>query len=156
VSTATPETQLKSFIAKFDRTNQALIRAARRTIRKRVPTATELVYDNYNFFVIGYSPTARPSDAVFSIAAAANGVNLYFIHGARLPDPHHILRGSGTKGRGLRLPSADILDKPEVKQLISAAIDAGKPMPKTGRGKVVIQSISAKQRPRQKKRLHDR
>ncbi|HUQ19986.1 MAG TPA: DUF1801 domain-containing protein [Gemmatimonadaceae bacterium] len=151
MSTTTPETQLKTFIEKFDRRNQALIRAARRTIRERVPTATELVYDNYNFFVIGYSPTLRPSDSVFSIAAAANGVNLYFTYGARLPDPHHILRGSGSQGRGLRLSSADVLDKPEVKQLITAAIAAGKPMPKTSRGKLVIQSVSAKQRPRQRR-----
>jgi hypothetical protein len=34
----------------------------------------EIVYDNYNFFVIGFSVTERPSDCILSIAAAANGV----------------------------------------------------------------------------------
>jgi hypothetical protein len=29
-------------------------------LRQRLPTANELVYDNYNFFVIGYSSTERP------------------------------------------------------------------------------------------------
>ena len=33
-------------------------------MRKRFPTANELVYDNYNFFVIGYCTTERPSDCV--------------------------------------------------------------------------------------------
>jgi hypothetical protein len=93
----TPEAQLRGFIAKFDACNQALIRAVRRAVRKRLPTATELVYDNYNFFVIGYSPTLRPSDAVLSIAAGANGVGLCFIQGARLPDPKKILQGSGNQ-----------------------------------------------------------
>jgi hypothetical protein len=32
--------------------------------------------------VIGYSPTERSSDAIFSIAAAANGVSLFFLRGA--------------------------------------------------------------------------
>ena len=54
-------------------------------MRKRLPTANELVYDNYNFFVIGYSPTERPSDSIFSIAARANGVGLCFIYGASAP-----------------------------------------------------------------------
>ena len=62
------ETQLRGFIAKFDPKQQAVIRAARKALRKRFPTATELVYDNYNFFVIGSGPTERPSDAVISIA----------------------------------------------------------------------------------------
>jgi Domain of unknown function (DU1801) len=146
----TPESRLKSFVAKFDRENQSLIRAVRRAVRKRLPTATELVYDNYNFFVIGYSPTERPSDSVLSIAAGANGVGLCFIRGARLPDPKSILQGSGNQTRFIRVPSAAVLDRPEVKALIDAALAHAAPMPATGRGKIVIRSVSAKQRPRRR------
>ncbi|MBW8868908.1 MAG: hypothetical protein JF610_16525, partial [Acidobacteria bacterium] len=85
--TESPAKQITGFIGKFDAANGKLIRAARTATRKRYPTATEIVYDNYNFFVIGYSPTARPSDAIFSIAAAANGVGIAFMHGATLKDP---------------------------------------------------------------------
>ena len=53
------EQQLKTFIDKFDTKNQTLIRAVRKSLRKRLPTANELVYDNYNFFVIGYCSTER-------------------------------------------------------------------------------------------------
>src|SRR5262245_41800653 len=113
-----PEAQLKSFVAKFDRDNQALIRATRQALRKRFPTATELVYDNYNFFVIGYSPTERPSDAILSIAAGASGVGLCFIRGASLADPNKILLGSGNQTRFVRLESADVLARPEIKSLI--------------------------------------
>src|SRR5690348_12412101 len=89
------EEQLRSFIEKFEPKHQGTIRAVRRALRKRFPTANELAYDNYNFFVIGYGPTERPSDCFLSVAAAANGVGLCFIHGASLPDPAKILSGSG-------------------------------------------------------------
>src|SRR6185436_13616214 len=92
---------------KFSPPHQALIRAVRKALRKRLPTAHELVYDNYNFFVIGYSPTERPSDSILSMAAGANGVGLCFLHGAKLRDPKKILLGSGNQTRFIRLESVD-------------------------------------------------
>jgi hypothetical protein len=145
-----PEEQLDSFIAKFDSENQRLIRALRKAMRKRLPTANELVYDNYNFFVIGYSPTERPSDTICSIAAGANSVGLSFYHGADLPDPHRILQGAGTQNRFVRLPSAATLDLPEVTALINAAVKISKPLASSGKGKLTIRSVSEKQRPRRK------
>ncbi len=146
-----PETQLDSFIAKFDPAHQIIIRGARKILRWRFPTANELVYDNYNFFVIGYCPTERPSDCIVSIAAAANWVGLSFYYGASVPDPHKLLLGSGRQNRFIRLESAQVLERPEVKALITAAVDQGKsPLAKTGAGKLIIRSIAAKQKPRRK------
>ena len=145
------ESRLRNFIEKFEPEHQALIRAVRRKLRKRFPTAIEMAYDNYNFFVIGYSPTERPSDALISIAAGANGVGLCFIHGARLPDPQNVLLGSGKQTRFIRVPSVAVLDRPEVDALLEAAVaDAKTPFPSGGPGKLVIRSVSAKQRPRRK------
>ena len=147
------ETQLKGFIAKFEPRHQALIRAARKTLRKRLPTAHELVYDNYNFFVIGYGPTERPSDAILSLTGASNGVGLCFIHGASLPDPQKILRGSGNQTRFIRVDSVDVLARPAVKALISAALAKAKtPLQPKGRGSLIIRSVSSKQRPRRANR----
>jgi hypothetical protein len=87
-----PEKQLQRFIEKFEPKHRATIRAARKALRKRFPTANELLYDNYNFFVIGFGPNERPSDCFVSIAAAANGVGLCLIHGASLPDPARVNR----------------------------------------------------------------
>ena len=98
---------------------EAIHANARKALRKRLPTAHELVYDNYNFFVIGYSPTERPSDAIVSMAAGANGVGLCFIHGARLRDPNKILQGSGNQTRFLRLESVEVLARPEVEDLFA-------------------------------------
>lgn len=143
--------QLNSFIDKFEPKNQALIRAVRKALRRRRPAANELVYDNYNFFVIGYGATERPSDCILSIAAGANGVGLCFIHGASLPDPHKILLGSGKQTRFLRIPSPETLARPAVEVLIAAAVAKSKaPMALAGKRKLIIRSVSAKQRPRRK------
>src|SRR5206468_2097758 len=85
---STPEQQLAGFIGKFTPQTAALIRAARRKMRERLPGVIELVYDNYNFFVIGFAPNERPSSAIFSLAAQAKGVSLCFLQGAGLPDPN--------------------------------------------------------------------
>lgn len=145
------QNQLQSFIAKFEPKNQALIRALRKALRKRLPTANELVWDNYNFFVLSYGPTERPSDCIITIAAAANGVGLSFYRGASLPDPHKILLGSGSQNRFIRIDSVEVLARPEVNALITAALAQAKmPWPRNGKGKLIIRSISAKQRPRRK------
>ena len=148
---ATGEQQLAAFIKKFDSKNAVLIRSVRKVLRKRLPTANELVYDNYNFFVIGYCSTERPSDCILSIAAGANGVGLSFYHGATLPDPHKLLLGSGSQNRFIRIESPATPTRPEVEELIAAAIAQAKvPLPENGRGKLVIRSISKKQKPRRK------
>lgn len=145
------EEQLQGFIDKFEPKHRATIRAARKALRKRFPTANELAYDNYNFFVIGFGPSERPSDCFVSIAAAANGVGLCFIHGATLPDPKGILSGSGKQTRFVRIPSVEVLEQPEVHALLSAAAEsAHMPLPRSGGGKLIIRSVSAKQRPRRK------
>jgi hypothetical protein len=146
---ANAEQQLTRFIAKFEPAHQTLIRAVRRALRARFPTAYELAYDNYNFFVIGYSPTERPSDAIVSLTAAANGVGLCFLRGAGLPDPQKILLGSGNQTRFIRLESAATVARPEVETLLAAAMARAKtPLRSAGRGRLIIRSVSAKQRPR--------
>ena len=144
-----PEKRLDGFIAKFDPAHQKLIRAVRKAVRRRFPTAFEMAYDNYNFFVLGYSPTERPSDAIVSIAAGANGVGLCFIRGASLPDPTKVLLGSGNQTRFIRLDSARVLARADVAELISAAATRAKvPFRLHGQVELIIRSVSAKQRPR--------
>ena len=143
-----PAKQVDSFIAKFDPAMGKLIRSLRAALRKRFPTANELVYDNYNFFVIGYSPTERPPDYIVSLAANAKGAGLSFNHGADLPDPGKILLGAGKQNRFIRLPSAAVLAKPEVEALLRAAVAHAKSLPATGAGRTIVRSVSVKQRPR--------
>jgi hypothetical protein len=144
-----PERQLSEFIEKFTPEMGKLIRAARAKMRGFMPHALELVYDNYNFFVIGYGPSEKAGEAIFSLAAQAKGLSLCFLQGAKLPDPHNLLRGSGNVVRSIRLESADALDDPKVRQLMDIALARAKsPMPADGSHQLIIKSVSAKQRPR--------
>ena len=142
---------MATFLSKFDPDVACVIRKCRAQLRRFLPTAIELVYDNYNFFVIGYGATERASDCIVSIAAAANGVGLSFYQGASLPDPKKILLGSGKQNRFIRLPTAERLRSPEVLVLLRAAVAQAKtPLPGKGDGYTVIKSISVKQRPRRR------
>jgi hypothetical protein len=68
-----------------------------------------------------------------------------------LADPNHLLLGAGNRGRFVRLESAATLDRPEIVELLAAAIKEGDtPLPRSGRGRIVIKSVSAKQRPRRR------
>jgi hypothetical protein len=146
---ALPERQLASFVAKFTPQVARLIRATRRKMRALLPHAVELVYDNYNFFVIAYGPTERPSQAIFSLAAQAKGVRLYFAQGIGLPDPKGLLRGEGRAVRSIDLESAAVLERAEVGALADAALKRAKvAMFSIGARRVVIKSVPAKQRPR--------
>jgi hypothetical protein len=147
-------TQLDSFLAKYDPEVEAFARRALTKMRKLVKGAIEMVYDNYNWLVIGFSPTERPSEAIFSIVMPPGRVTLCFLQGAGLPDPAKRLQGTGHVVRNIRLydlgqPDAKVLDDPEVLSLINVALNRAKvPMPAGARRKLIIKSISAKQRPR--------
>ncbi|HZS09749.1 MAG TPA: hypothetical protein VFD58_33290 [Blastocatellia bacterium] len=144
-----PEKQLADFIARYTPEIGALARAALARMRARLPGAVELVYDNYNALVIGFGPTERASDAIFSIALYPRWVNLFFLKGASLPDPQKLLKGSGKVVRHIVLEDAATLDKPAVQKLIAHALkSAARPLDGTGPGRIIIKSVSAKQRPR--------
>jgi hypothetical protein len=62
-----------------------------------------------------------------------------------------LLLGNGSQNRFIRIESVATLARPEVEELIVAAIaQAERPLPESGIGKLVIRSISKKQKPRRK------
>lgn len=143
------EAQLDTFIAKFAPPMQVLIRSVRAALQARFPTACELVWDNYNFFVIGYCASERPSSAILSMAADANGIVLSFYRGTDLDDPDGLLLGQGAQNRFIRVVDADILARPDVAAMIDQATRrAAVPLREAGESTLIIRSISAKQRPR--------
>jgi hypothetical protein len=154
VSPAEAQRQLDSFLDKYTPEVAGFARGALAKMRKLVPGAIEMVYDNYNWLVIGFSPTERPSEAIFSIVMPPGRVTLCFLQGAGLPDPAKRLQGSGNVVRNIRLydagePDGKVLDDPEVRALINTALNRAKvPMPAKARRKLIIRSVSAKQRPR--------
>jgi hypothetical protein len=142
------ERQVARFIARYRPEVARLARQARAKVRRQLPGAVELVYDNYNALAIAFGPTERPSDLILSIALYPRWVSLFFTRGAELTDPHRLLRGSGRKIRHLVVQRAQVLDSAPVRALMREAVATHpKPMAR-GPGRTIIQSVSAKQRPR--------
>jgi hypothetical protein len=140
--------QLDAFLGRFSPEIVKLAKAARAKFRKRLPRAIEMVYDNYNALVIGYSPTERPSDAILSLVIFPKRVSVCFIQGKHLPDPDRVLQGNGNQVRFIRLDDrAAILDTAPIRALVSEAIAFGD-TPFAGRRQLVIRAIAKKQRPR--------
>jgi len=140
------EAVLRSLIATYDPKEQALIRAVRTALRKRVPTANELVYDYSGSLVLSYTPTEHGKDGVLSTAMKPDGLRLYLAGGPRLPDPKKLLMGSGAQ-RFILVDSARRLAHPDVKALIAAAIAQSKfPLPAKGKGEILDRSAAQKKR----------
>ena len=143
------EAQLDGFIDKFTPEVAALTRNLIEKMKRRVPGATIMVYDNYNALAIGFGPTDKAGQAVLSLAVMPRWVTLCFLHGVGLPDPHRILNGSGSRVRHVRLHTPEAFDDPQVQDLIEAALDRSEPpIDPAAEQELIIKSISAKQRPR--------
>ena len=142
------ERQLAGFIARFSPDVARVARAARAKIRKQLPGAFELVYDNYNALALAFGPTDRASDAILSIALYPRWVSLFFARGAKLPDPSGVLRGSGNQVRHVVLQPLDVLESAPVRTLLKVAVASHPKALARARGRTIIKSITAKQRPR--------
>ncbi|HEX4008291.1 MAG TPA: hypothetical protein VHX60_19115 [Acidobacteriaceae bacterium] len=149
-ATGSPERQLDSFLDKFTPEIAAEAREALRRMRARLPGAVELVYDNYNALAIGFGPSERTSEAIFSIALFPRWVSLFFLlSGTRLRDPDCYLEGGGNKVRHIKLDCGAMLGDPGVQELMAQALElAPKAIDAAGPRRLIIKSVAEKQRPR--------
>jgi hypothetical protein len=146
---ATAKAQLDGFIAKYSPDVAKLGQAAIARMRKFLPAAQVIVYDNYNALAVGFGPNDRASETVFSIVLYPRWVSLFLLKGAGLPDPHKRLKGSGSVVRHVVLTDVALLDDPQIRELMQLAIKrSGASLQAGKRGAIVIKSISARQRPR--------
>jgi hypothetical protein len=146
---ANPEEQVASFMAKYTPEIADLAEAILNEMRRLYPSASLLAYDNYNALAIGFGPTERASDAIFSIALYPRWVSLFFLQAKGLPDPDHLLKGSGTVAKHVVLPSPAALLEPALQDLMNEALHRARvPFNPQATSRLIIKSISAKQRPR--------
>lgn len=146
------EAQLDGFIDKFTPDVAALTRALLAKAKARIPGATIIVYDNYNALAIGFGRSEKAGEAVLSLAVMPRWVTLCFLWGKGLADPRGLLKGEGSRVRHVRLHSAEAFDDPRVQALIAEALEkADHPIDPAQPQRLIIKSISARQRPRRPK-----
>lgn len=144
----TPQEQLDGFIDKFTPDIAATIRRAMAMVSARLPGATIMVYDNYNALAIGFGASDKVRSIICSVAGYPRWVSLFLSNGPTLPDPDGLLEGEGGAVRHVKL-IGDRMDSPAVAALIdAAAASVALPIDPAGEGRLIIKSISAKQRAR--------
>lgn len=149
VARRSAEAELRTLVAKVAPAHQRLMGALRRWLRKRLPTAHEVVYEYRDCFVISYSPDERGYEGVVAIRGSANGIRLYLNRGKGFPDPEKLLKGAGRQTRWIELEGASTLARPAVARLVDEAIARNRvPFAHTGRGPVVIRSSAKARQPR--------
>ena len=147
-----PQTQLDGFIDKFTPGLAECGHALLERLKRRLPGATILVYDNYNALAIGFAAEDRAGTVVLSIALYPKWINLFFLRGVELEDPHGLLKGEGSKVRHIPKVTAGSLDDERIDALIEQALAiAQPPINPQASSRFVIKSISARQRPRRPK-----
>ena len=143
------EEQLDGFIDKYSPDVAALTRVLLERMKRRIPGAQILVYDNYNALAIGFGPSDKAGKAILSLAVMPRWVTLCFLWGVHLSDPHTLLKGGGTRVRHVRLMTAEALDDPRIQALIAEALEKAEvPIDPAGETRLIIKSVSAKQRRR--------
>ena len=144
----TPRRELDTFIDRYTPEIASKGRAILAKMRKRLPGAVELVYDNYNALAIGFAPGEKMSETVLSIVLYPRWVSMFFFVGSQLKDPRKLLKGSGSLVRHVVLETPEMLDDPSVEALIAQVVRLSPPIDKKAKNRIVIKSISANQRPR--------
>jgi hypothetical protein len=146
------QAELDTFIDKFTPEVAALTRALLARAKARIPGAQILVYDNYNALAIGFGRSEKAGEAILSLAVMPRWVTLCFLWGKSLPDPHRLLNGEGSRVRNVRLHTPEAFDDPRIQALIAAALDqTAWPIDPAEPQRLIIKSISPKQRPRRPK-----
>jgi hypothetical protein len=145
--------QLEGFIDKYDPKVAALGRKALGLMRKRLPGALETVYDNYNALAVGFTGVNKVSKTPLSIALYPRWITLFFLYGAALPDPERRMEGTGSQVRSIRIETPKALSETFADEYVdglisSAVLHVGWMLDPKAKGRVIIKSISAKQRPR--------
>jgi hypothetical protein len=147
-SEAAAEERLAAFVGEYDTRVRTVAAAALKEVRRRLPGAVELVYDNYNALAIAFSPSEKRGDIVLSVTLYPRWVSLFFTRGVELRDPRKLLKGGGKAIRHVVLEDAGAVKRPEVNALIDEALRLA-PAPFEGSARrVVIKMALARKRPR--------
>lgn len=72
--------------------------------------------------LIGYSTDRTYRGTICAITLHKAHVNLMFAHGAKLPDPDHLLAGTGKKARHVKVVPDEPADEAAIRTLLRAAV----------------------------------
>jgi hypothetical protein len=121
--TRPPDRQLLSFLAPYGPHISDLALALREIVLNEAPAALESLFSGYAVS-IAFSFTGKPlKDGFCHVVAYRDHVNLGFNRGALLPDPNHVLKGTGKSIRHVTFHDPSELEHSFIRRYLQAAIE---------------------------------
>jgi hypothetical protein len=123
--TAVPNaTDIETFLAPYPPQVREVALAARDFLAEALPGAAETLDGSAKLLGYGYGPGYK--GLVCTLLLSQTGVKLGIARGSELPDPKHLMQGSGRVHRHVQLRTTADLKKPGLKPLLKAALAACK------------------------------
>ena len=119
-----PGRTLETILERYPTEVQTLARAARTLILGVLPDVEETVDGSAP--VIGYGYGTGNKGVVCTLLLSKTGVKIGVAHGAALPDPDHLLVGSGKVHRYVEVRAASELRRPALTKLLKASHEAAR------------------------------
>jgi hypothetical protein len=107
---------------RFDDDVQEIIRRLRERVLAVTPSASEIITDVGYTVSLQYGPDDKVGHAFCYIAGFSKHANLGFQAGARLPDPEHVLEGTGAQMRHIKFATVTQTGAPWVDDYLEAAL----------------------------------
>lgn len=99
---------------------QILARAAKSIVEQVMPDVIEVVWLNQRIASYGVGPK-KMSEHFCYIALFKERINLGFYYGTELPDPSHLLAGTGNLLRHIKISQLEQLEDAALPRLVAAA-----------------------------------
>lgn len=119
-SKSTTPRAIRELLEAFPDPVQALAFSARQLLLISIPGATEI--PDTKAKLVGYGYGHGYKDIVATLLLSKKGVKIGLAHGATLPDPCLLLRGSGKIHRYIEIRTPEQLERPEVRQLLEVGL----------------------------------
>lgn len=124
-----PNEDFDKVVEKFSPEVQALAYAARSLIHDILPPVVEVVWERQKTIGYGTGPK-KMSEHFCWLAPYQKHVVLGFNYGSELPDPEHMLEGTGKLFRHVKLKKIEDVRNPSLRNLIQVATRHRVPPPK--------------------------
>ena len=113
---------VEEFLASYSIEVREMALATRRLVLDTIPGAVERVETGHK--LINYGSGERMAEQICYIAPLKSTVNLGFFQGTRLPDPEGLMEGTGKLLRHVKIRRVEDVEKPGLRELISASVVA--------------------------------
>jgi hypothetical protein len=144
---AKPPKELLDLLKPYDRGVQELAIALRQVVLEEMAPCCEYILEVYIVSIM-YGPTHKMKEGICYIGVIKDHVNLGFLRGSELSDPHRILEGEGKQMRHIKIRNTSDLLRPALRAYLQEACErAGFEVP-AGKEKTVNTIVKRKSLPK--------